>query len=151
MLDIWGKVEKTDYCWNWKGEKNRDGYGLVFFKEMEGKHKRKRAHRVIFELLEGTTLKGKQLDHLCRNRACVKPEHLEVVDSRTNTLRGVGPSAINAKRVNCKNGHPFTEENTYNRLKESGRPYRQCKACVFQRIAEKKRCRENPHTTTCSK
>jgi len=63
-------------------------------------------------MLVGPIPAGLQLDHLCRNRACVRPDHLEPVRSRENTLRGFGPSAINARKTVCAHGHPFDEANT---------------------------------------
>jgi hypothetical protein len=65
-----------------------------------------------------------QLDHLCRVRGCVNPDHLEVVTGATNTLRGISSPAINARKTHCRRGHEFTPENTY-----IDRGSRRCKAC----------------------
>lgn len=72
-------------CWNWNGAKNHKGYGRKFF---SGKNKY--AHRVYFQIMRGSIPKGFQLDHLCRNRSCVNPDHLEIVTNETNYLRGNG-------------------------------------------------------------
>lgn len=70
-------------CWLWRGEINRNGYGRVW---MNGK--RFMAHRAVYEALHGPIADGMVLDHLCRNRACCNPDHLEPVTVRENTHRG---------------------------------------------------------------
>ena len=70
-------------CWLWQGELNRNGYGRVW---VQGK--RLMAHRVIYEAIIGPIPEGMVLDHLCRNRACCNPQHLEPVTVRENTHRG---------------------------------------------------------------
>ncbi len=117
---FWEKVERTTSCWNWTGAKNVEGYGLAWFNS-----KLCSAHRISF-LLSGNTIPvGMNLDHLCRNRGCVNPEHLEPVTQRVNTLRGESFAAKRAKQTHCVNGHEFTLENT--RMKNNGT--RQCRAC----------------------
>lgn len=69
-------------------------------------------------------MEGKTIDHLCRNRGCVNPLHLQAVPMRENTLRGFGPSAENARKTHCKRGHEFTPENTY--LHDGRRICKQC-------------------------
>jgi HNH endonuclease len=107
-------------CWLWRGAKTKDGYGYwtgtgtLFF-----------AHRQMFKAAKGSIKPGIHLDHLCRNRGCVNPDHLEPVLSRENVLRGNGPSAINARKTHCKRGHPFNEANTLIRKDGS----RRCKTC----------------------
>jgi hypothetical protein len=87
------------------------------------------AHRVSYERYVGPIPEGAHLDHLCRNRACVNPEHLEPVSVQTNILRGVSPSAVNAAKTECLRGHPFDDENTY--VCPAGK--RRCRACKTAR------------------
>ena len=84
------------------------------------------AHRVVYELIKNKIPRGMVLDHLCRNILCVNPEHLEIVDERTNALRGIGVCAINSRKTHCKRGHEFTEENT--RIEKGDK--RICRKCA---------------------
>src|SRR5512144_125133 len=94
---FWKKVEKRgdDECWEWKAYR-KDGYGLFAY---YGAHIM--AHRWSYERAHGPIPRHLTLDHLCRNRMCVNPAHLEVVTIRENTLRGFGPSANNARKTHC--------------------------------------------------
>lgn len=80
---FWSKVEVTDGCWFWTGWLNKKGYGQF---DIPGW--KPRAHRLAYELMVGRILDGLQLDHLCRNRRCVRPDHLEPVTNRENSRRG---------------------------------------------------------------
>jgi len=113
------KVDPISGCWNWQANRNHKGYGQY---KIDGKTVK--AHRFAFEVNRGKIPDGLQLDHLCRNRACVNPEHMEIVTSRENTMRGFGFTSLLAKRTHCKNGHEFTPENT--RMRKSARVCRIC-------------------------
>jgi hypothetical protein len=116
------KIDTSDDCWTWTGNRCRKGYGRI---KIGGNQKQ--AHRVAYEFFVGPIPCGLTIDHLCRNRGCVRPNHLEPVTGRENTLRGVAPSAMNAVKTHCVNGHPFDEANTY---WWGGGAWRSCRACM---------------------
>jgi hypothetical protein len=92
-----------------------------------------RAHRVIYEYMFGPIADGLVTDHLCRNRACVNPTHLEVVTQRVNLLRGRTLTAALAARSHCDRGHPFDAANTVMTLGRRGVRHRRCHLCKKQR------------------
>jgi hypothetical protein len=98
-------IDLATGCWNWTACLTRDGYGSIAM----GAPSRKTAlaHRVSYELLIGPIPEGLVIDHLCRNRACVNPAHLEVVPFAVNVLRGEGACAQHARRSTCGYGHPY--------------------------------------------
>lgn len=108
-------------CWLWTGAKKGRGYGAAY---VNGKTTI--AHRAVYELMKGPIPDGMTLDHLCRNRGCVNPAHLEPVTNKENILRGISFSAINARKTACDYGHAFTPANTY--MGPSGRECRTCRA-----------------------
>lgn len=117
---FWAKVTKTETCWLWTAYKSNGGYGRI---KISGRMVP--AHRVAYELLVGPIPAGLEIDHLCRVRNCVNPDHLEPVTRAVNTLRGTSPSAQHAVKTHCDNGHPFDAANTY--LRPTGG--RACRAC----------------------
>ena len=110
-----------DACWPWIGAMSDNGYGNFWTGEKQDK-----AHRVSYQLFVGAIPDGADLDHLCRNRGCVRPDHLEPVDRQTNLLRGDRKS----KQANCKRGHPLSGDNVRIYL-TPGKGYvtRICRAC----------------------
>ena len=89
---FWTKVNKTKTCWLWKGTIMLNGYG-----QFKTRNQRHLAHRFAYNAVRGAIPDGLQLDHLCRVRACVNPDHLEPVTGTVNILRGESPGAKNAR------------------------------------------------------
>lgn len=117
---FWSKVDTGGECWLWLASLYHGGYGGFW----DGK-RTVRAHRWAYESEFGPIPDGLTLDHLCRTRACVRPDHLEAVTDRTNILRGTGPTARNAAATHCIHGHLFDEANTFYHRK-GGRRCREC-------------------------
>ncbi len=136
---FWLYVSKAgpDDCWEWLGCKQK-GYGIFV-----ADRRHYAAHRWLYEQTHGPLPKDIarfQLDHLCRNRGCVNPAHLERVTRKENILRGVAPSAKNAKKTHCKRGHGLSGTNV---IKGTGKRkgHRTCRLC--RRMTERKRRHSN--------
>lgn len=104
-------------CWRWTGYLNA-GTGYA-------RYGSKNVHRVVYVLARGPVPRGLVIDHLCRNRWCINPDHMEAVTNWENTLRGEGPIAMNARRTHCAQGHPFDEKNTWT----NSIGHRKCRQC----------------------
>lgn len=126
---FWIKVSKTEACWQWLGAVGGHTYSNFWDGE-----KTRRAHTFSYELHTGEKVpRGMHLDHLCRNRTCVNPAHLEVVTPAENTRRGLMPLISryqNIDQTHCKHGHPLSGENLYVQPKTG---YRYCRTCNRRR------------------
>jgi len=103
--DVFGRMTDKftvgDGCWEWTGAKTGAGYGKVLtFRSIRV------AHRVLYELLVGPVPKGMELDHLCQNKGCLNPGHLEPVTHKENIGRAI-------RKTHCIRGHQLTPANTY--------------------------------------
>ena len=131
---FWAKVRlQPDGCWLWVGTLMTGGYAHFWWRSRNVK-----AARLIYERMAGSINPGLQIDHLCRNRACVNPGHLEAVTQRTNILRGQGATARRAVATRCPRDHPYDLQNTH--FAPDG--YRRCRACrrlATARYREKRR------------
>lgn len=115
------KINTVSGCWEWQhGIRGSLGYGAFWFNG-----KQHNAHRFSYEIFKGKIPENLVIDHLCKNPKCVNPNHLEVVTTKENLLRGNTFQAKNAKKTHCPRGHEYNKENTY----ISKRGYRQCKKC----------------------
>lgn len=127
---FWSKVNKDGpvvklelgECWEWTASLSKNGYGKFSLKNATIS-----AHRLVYTIKHGSISCDSEVDHLCRNRKCVKPDHLEAVPQTVNTLRGDGVTAINAAKTHCIRGHLLNEPN----LRKAGikNNKRHCLAC----------------------
>ena len=123
------KAEVTPSCWLWKGSTYQNGYGKY------GKRGHM-VHRIFYALFKGEVPQDMSLDHLCKVRRCVNPDHLEIVTLVENVMRGDSQHAKNARKTHCKRGHELTVENIYIHPQRGHRQCRTCRAMadrVFQR------------------
>ena len=122
---FWRKVKKTDNCWLWLGFKNREGYGMFYLGNTTT------AHRVSYMIKHGSIPEGLHIDHLCRVRNCVNPDHLEAVTPSVNVKRGG-----NSIKTHCIHGHPLSGENL--KVYEGKRKCRTCKTINSKKYYQRK-------------
>ncbi|KKL10344.1 hypothetical protein LCGC14_2556770 [marine sediment metagenome] len=131
---FWAKVDKhgPNGCWQWTSTFNNKGYGRFWTSERV-----LMAHRFAYENIVGLIPDGLEIDHLCRNPACVRPNHLEPVTRRENQLRGVSISGLNARKTHCPQGHPYDDANTYIQKANRRRKCRICHRAYRKRVRER--------------
>lgn len=122
-MGIVGRILLIDGCWVYEGCRNSHGYGQINTK-INGIYKRVYLHRIMFEIFIGKLVKGKELDHLCKNTYCVNPYHLEQVSHRVNCLRGISPASLHAKKTRCPKEHQYSHVNS--------RGQRVCRLCLME-------------------
>jgi hypothetical protein len=120
-------------CWLWTGHISRNGYG-----KFHDSGKIYLAHRFGYEMFIGQIPADLTLDHLCRVTSCVNPKHLEPVTMLNNIYRGNGACAINRRKTNCPQGHPYSPENTYK--DRFGKRY--CRRCRRDAKTKKRQTRD---------
>ncbi len=136
--DFWAKAVRGNDCWEWGAYRAKEGYGIARYQGRVWK-----AHRLAYELAIGPIPSGLCLDHLCRNRGCINPAHLEPVTDAENKRRGVGQLHVTnparpprdiafgnkglhwAEKTHCPQGHAYDDQNTYRNKLGS----RSCRAC----------------------
>lgn len=109
-------------CWEWTGAVSSVGYGST----TPTRPGSRLAHRLSYLTFVSDIPDGFHVDHLCKNQKCFNPDHLEAVEPRVNTLRGNGPSSLNAKKAHCPHGHLYSPENTRTDPKSGKRFCRSC-------------------------
>lgn len=147
MRRFWQKVSVNTEtgCWEWRGAPITSGYGQIRLRGVGVV-----AHRFSYTNLVGPVPAGLELDHLCRNRLCVNPEHLEPVTRAENVRRGVSAERTRqyfASKTHCKAGHPLTG---YNLIipKDGRRRCRVCRQATNRRyLARKKEANERTSTS----
>lgn len=113
-------------CWEWQANMSNSGYGQL--RVTRPKRRTLLAHRASYEAFIGPIPDGLQIDHLCRNKRCCNPEHLEPVTHAENMRRR------DAAITSCPAGHPYDDKNTY----RDRRGKRHCRACSRDRAAAKR-------------
>lgn len=104
-LRLHRRIKRSTGCWIWTASLDDKGYGRLMLNR-----KLHYAHRLSYEAFVGPIPDGLEIDHLCRNRACFAPNHLEPVTPQINVLRGESPGARNRRRTHCpKRGHSYAE------------------------------------------
>ena len=132
---FWRKVDKSSPrgCWEWLGSQDGQGYGLFSLHGVT-----KRAHRFAYLSLVGPIPAGLVIDHLCRNRLCVNPEHMEPVTNQENLRRGQGHDVSQGRRNTCPAGHTYSPENTYINPR-GAKCCRTCSAAARKRYEDRKK------------
>jgi hypothetical protein len=142
MADFDTRVRhEANGCWRYLGPITNAGYGM--FHDV-GIKKRVLAHRFAFERDHSLTLPPRSarvcLDHLCRNRWCVNPGHLELVTYRENLLRGAGTQAArNVAKTRCPEGHDLSGMNLYTNPRTGRRHCRTCRKAHDRRARQEGR------------
>lgn len=126
-------IPQPNGCWQWVGYVNDDGYGITTTNKG-----RIRTHRFVYETLVGPIPSGLDIDHLCRNRACCNPDHLEPVTRKENLRRSPlvrNNGRLNALKTECVHGHAFNAANTVTDAKG----WRSCRVCRNERGRARRR------------
>ena len=119
LKKFWSRIKVVNNCWEWQGGIKMDGYGSFYWNK-----KQYPSHRIAYQILRGNVPEGLELGHLCRNRKCCNPEHLEPVTHHQNLMRGNTIIAINSRKTHCPQGHPYNGDNLI--IKHGSRVCRIC-------------------------
>lgn len=136
-------VDASGDCWTWTNALSTNGYAYFHINK-----KTYLAHRVSYQMFHGEITAGLDIDHLCRNRGCVNPHHLEAVSRSINLRRGIGPTLAKeryAKITHCKRGHEYTPENT--KRKRGARICISCQRTLDSESQRKRRTQRRENAT----
>lgn len=135
LLDL---IDKDRDCWVWTGSTNSQGYGrLTTGSRSDNTRKTEAAHRASYRTFVGEIPNGLTIDHLCRNRKCINPDHLEAVTIKENVSRGNPLWKQQMARTHCPQGHEYTEDNIYRYATKHGGTCRNCKTCMKARSIQR--------------
>lgn len=123
-------ISESTGCWEWTGRLNPKGYGKIHADRY------RRVHRVAYECFVGPLIEGLTIDHLCKNKRCVNPKHLEQVTLAENMARA-GLTLHGGSH--CMRGHEFTEDNIYWRADKGTRECKRCRLDAAERLSARKR------------
>jgi HNH endonuclease len=107
--NFWRHVERREDCLIWVGCRTKKGYGHFMYRN----RKLYAAHRLAWIWANGQIPNGMQIDHLCRNRSCVNPVHMELVTNKINQFRGQSVSGLSFWKIRCSEGHLLLGDNLY--------------------------------------
>lgn len=124
------RIDASGDCWLWTGRMMNNGYGRFG-------HRGVAAHRAVYEALVGPIPPGREIDHLCRQRACVNPDHMEPVTPSENQRRSHSVSGLNAAKTHCPQGHPYAGDNLT--FECGSRICRTCKAAKLRRLRARRK------------
>ena len=110
-------------CWIWDWTRTKNGYGIFYSGYLSSY-----PHRLMYRIFHGSIPAPweKEIDHLCRVRACCNPNHLEAVTKKVNVSRSNSPWGINSRKTQCVHGHELSPENT----KRDKHGWRRCRECL---------------------
>jgi len=129
-----------DGCWPWTGTISPDGYGMITFWDKNGKWTGTTAHRILYQLFVGSIPNGEEIDHICRVRHCVRPDHLRSVPPLQNRVGNYKPNpniliSRTPPKSECKWGHSLITDNVY--IRPDG--HRECRICKRRLRQESKK------------
>lgn len=138
--NFWGKVTKTDDCWLWSGNKTDKGYG-----QFRVGGKMCAAHRTAFAVLVRLPARHLVINHLCKVRNCVNPDHMETVTQYENLMYSDSPATLNKRKTHCGKGHPLSGDNLYTKPGKYGlhRVCIRCKNAYLREWRAEKRRKES--------
>jgi len=128
------KIDPVTGCWDWQKYVAPHGYGEIVYMGEKWN-----VHRLAWEMFRGPIEPGLTIDHLCRNRRCLNPDHLEPVSMKENLARGISPSALNAKKTHCAHGHPLSGINL--RIKGAERVCIECSRISWRKSEPKRKAK----------